>query len=370
MTKGAQRVKLSPRDKGRSMIWLHGASLGDINALSPLGVRLQAQGEDLLMSAVTESGRARIQQLFPRSPFIRPPLLSPWRAKRICEDWSPKLLILERLELWPPWLRVARAQGLPVVVVNGHISVRSLRISPILRASFAGLSLFCGRTQRDLDRAIHLGLPPERGCVTGDSKYDRILSAPIQAPDVTLRDAIGSLSLVIGCLHQDEEEAALTALASYLSTSPSRRALIAPRYLSRISAIEAAARRLKISTKRRSEGAGGCPAQLCLLDSYGELASIYALAPIAIIGGTFGRRGGQNILEPARWEKPVIFGPRAPLLEERALEGAGGYRVTSWAEAITLSERPLVAPSLSQLRERLGGALSRQWSQLGAAGLI
>ena len=355
------------------MIWLHGASLGDLNALTPMGARLQREGYALLVSAVTESGRARARSIFPEAPLVRPPLLSSWRARRLIHRWAPRLLLLERLELWPRWLSASAREGLPVVVLNGRVGERTLQIRSLLRAGSSRLALFCAQSGEDAARALQLGVPEDKIYATGDSKYDQILQRCAEPPSAELRGVLGSLQLVIGCLHRDEEAPALRALAPFLRARSGLRVLIAPRYMSRIPALQRRLSRLGVSSVRRSENKPlGAQGGVCLLDSYGELASVYQLAPVALIGGTFGRRGGQNILEPARWGVPVIFGPGAPSPERAALADTGGLLATDWEQAFTAAfERPLSAPpSLQVLRRRLCGAFERQWAALIAAGLL
>ena len=143
--------------------------------------------------------------------------------------------------------------------------------------------------------------------------------------------------------------------------------------MNRIPSLQRRLSRLGISSVLRSaERPLGKRGGVYLLDSYGELASIYQLASVAIVGGTFGRRGGQNILEPARWGVPVIYGAGAPLPEKAALAGSGGYLATDWEHAFTVAfERPISAPpSLQGLQRMLCGALERQWTALISAGLL
>ena len=141
---------------------------------------------------------------------------------------------------------------------------------------------------------------------------------------------------MIGSLHPDEEDAAITSLSrTELS------AVIAPRYIRRAPALERACRRLGLSVSRRSRDRA--PRRIRILDTYGELGAAYGLAPISIIGGTFGRRNGQNLVEAAAHNNRIIHGPRTANieLERAALSDCGAVEVSTWAEAFQCAERDL-----------------------------
>lgn len=315
-------------------IWLHGASVGDARALAPL---IAALGEHrLLLTVGTASGRAVARGLYPHLPVHpRPVDCPPWPARAL-RQVRPRVVVLEYLELWPAFMRACARADVPVVVVDGRVSHRSLRVRGLLRATAARVSRFCAQTPGDAARAAQLGVPPDRISVTGNGKHDAAAAYPM--PSAALAAAVGPVDVVIGSLHPDEEAAALPALAA-----SGLRALIAPRYPRRVPALEARARGLGVSTSRRSAGGGG---RWVLLDTLGELAAAYALGQVAVIGGTFGRREGQNLVEPARHGRPIVHGPRVAnvRLEVDALAGRGASQVSSWAEAFSVARAKLTAP--------------------------
>ena len=293
--------------------WLHGASLGDINSLAPFVQLLHDTAYSQvsphpILSAVTRSGLGQISRIFPTLKHYWAPILPapyPWY---IYLQNRPSLLLLERLELWPHWLSSWSRQGVRCCVINGLISPRTLRARAFLRSSFQRLDLFLAQREIDAERAVYMGTPSARVFLCGSSKYDAILARKL--PNATpLHLQLGRYDLVIGCLASDEEDFALTALSQ-----TSLRALIAPRHLSRVPSIIRKARSLGVTTTLRSSighrhQSTAHSAQWVILDTYGELSSAYQLAPFAIIGGTFGRRGGQNMIEAAMSGARVNIGP-------------------------------------------------------------
>lgn len=310
------------------------------------------------VSAVTRGGQQMAAQLF-EGCSRGPAPIGLWPGRAVARV-APRLLVLEYLELWPAWIAAVTRAGGRVAVVDGRITRRSLRIRPLLRRAAARLDLFCARTEADAAAAEALGVAPGRIRVTGNGKYDGVPLAP-PVPSAALRAAVGPRDVVIGSLHPDEEGDALTALAS-----SGLRALIAPRYPRRAAAIERRARRLGVAVGRRSVGAAD--ARWAVLDTIGELAAAYALAPVAIVGGTFGRRGGQTLIEPAAHGVPVIHGPQIGnvAVEAEALAERGAWRVGDWRQACVMaSDRRLdPGPDPRPALARLTGATGRNLDAL------
>ena len=239
-------------------------------------------------------------------------------------------LILEYLELYPGWIAECNRLGLPVAVVDGRVTHKSLRIKRYLNGAASALRLFCARSDTDAARARRLGVPAASICVTGNGKYDGYpLSEQSQKDELSYR--YGRPDVVIGSLHPDEQSDALHALAQFKF-----RALIAPRYVRQRNGIVALAERLGLSISLHSRG--DAPKQIHLLDTYGELASAYGAAPINIVGGSFGRRCGQNLFEAALHNNVVIHGPSTEisLMRSSAFRHHGAYEVSSWEAAFSL----------------------------------
>ncbi len=308
------------------------------------------------ISAQTQSGREQIERALPGRSYGRPPLDIPPLPSRALKKIRPQLLVLEYMELWPAWVRACHRAQIPVAIVDGHITQRSLRIRPLLHRAASRLSAFCAQREADAEAARRLGVSPSRIWITGNGKYDGIPLNPPQ-PSPTLRAAIPPRDLIVGSLHPDEENACLSALASSgLST------LIAPRYPRRSAALLHHAARLGIPARLRSQP--GPPTPWIILDTLGELAAAYALGRVVIMGGSFGRRGGQNLIEAAAQGRSVIHGPETEniSLEVEALAGHGAWGVKSWSQALerahTCLQEPYPDPRAAL--KRLQGATTRQ----------
>ncbi|MBM4291990.1 MAG: hypothetical protein FJ138_11550 [Deltaproteobacteria bacterium] len=347
-------------------IWLHGASHGDHAALRPLGERARGAGYALTLSAVTAAGRARAEALWPHAHHRPAPLL--WGAARALRDHplgAPRALLLELLELWPPWSAAWARAGVPQAVVNGRVSPGTLRARALLRPSFARLDLFLAQTPLDADRALHMGAHPDRVRVCGNPKHDDA-GAPPPPPAEALRgyaERLGGLDVVLGAL-RPEDERALLACAHLLR---GRRALIAPRYPARAPALAAALRRRGLPCLLRSalDAPPGAQPPLLVLDTLGELAGAYALAPAAVVGGGWGARP-QGLLEPARAGAALAFGPAAAARLGAEAAAAGGRCAPTLAHALAHAlHAPPLTPAAHAARaarlRALEGAAARAW---------
>lgn len=314
---------------GSGSVWLHGASVGDARALGPLlgALGTTPLGPALRLTIGRAAGRAAAGGWYPGLPVDVPPWPFGPAADRYLARHRVGLLVLEYLELWPSWVRAAARRRIPVAVVDGRVTARSLRIAPLLRRAAGRIALFCAQAPEDAAGAIALGVPPDRVHVTGTGKHEHVAAPPAPSPELTA--ALGRFDVVVGSLNPAEVGAATSALAAFRG-----RILFAPRYTASVPALVAAARRHGRRCRLRSAGAG--EAEWVILDTVGELAAAYALGRFAIAGGTFCAREGQNLVEAAAHGKPVIHGPRIAHVREEAaaLAGRGGHAVDGWSAAV------------------------------------
>ncbi|MBL8113026.1 MAG: 3-deoxy-D-manno-octulosonic acid transferase, partial [Acidobacteria bacterium] len=237
------------------------------------------------------------------------PLDVPYAVRRFFREAAPRLLVLVETELWPFVLLEAARQRVPVLLVNGRISERStLRLSRLqvwLKDALGAITRVAARTPADAARFLELGLPESRVFVGGDLKYDKPLAEePAFAPELS-RLANGRPVVVAGSFANGEIPLFLDALDAL----PGVFAVIAPRQPATFDAVSALVS-ARFPTARRSAiaEAPGDP-RVLILDSLGELAGTYRLGDVAVLGGTFEDRGGHDVLEPLRAERPVILGP-------------------------------------------------------------
>ncbi len=319
--------KTEPADR-RGGVWMHAVSVGEVGVAATLARRLP-EGEPGLVTTITPTGQTLAERAFGGRaavaylPFdLGPPVT------RFFRRFAPRALILVEGDYWPLVLRGAVGRGLPVAVVNGRVGDRSFRrmrrLRRLLRPLLGRVSRFGVQSEADAERLRELGVPAERVTVTGNLKYETPEPPSTPEVDAAIRALAGGRPvLVAGSTMQEgtqvEEDA---VLAAFRSAGGGERALlvIAPRHPERW---DDAAQRLAASGlawARRSalapvedqaedQAEDGARVDVLLLDSLGELASIYRLAAGAFIGGTLVPTGGHNPLEAARWGVPVAVGP-------------------------------------------------------------
>ena len=340
-------------------VWLHGSSLGDVNALRALTGHFARQQCSIICSACTQSGKARWQSLLDDPHFLPrahlnllpAPLWSRRRALQYLHQEKPDLLILELLEIWPPWVQSWIKAGVRVVVVDGRISKNTLKYRFYLAQSFRVLSLFLAQTPLDAERAIYMGCPPERVEVCGDAKFDSLLFSQVSDQDndeqVTIQnkhDQKSLFDLILASTRSKDEKHLIKPLKEHLDKANLSKVLIAPRQLKTVPRLLHRLRHNNLRYKvLNSEDLNNLEClqtikndstQLWILNCYGYLSKLYTYAHCTVIGGTFYNQG-QNLIEAAQAGCGVIYGPKVE--KQRAqveMISKGGYSVRSWQEAL------------------------------------
>jgi 3-deoxy-D-manno-octulosonic-acid transferase len=326
---------------GEPRIWLHGASAGDLLALSPMIRELRARlpGCSIILSTTTNTGYMMASERL--ASYVDALIYGPYdllgATRRAARAIRPDLLVLEYTEIWPNLIRACKDVGARIALANGRFSQahigRYRLLFSIIGNPLREIDLFLMREDEEAERALGLGAPLERVWVTGNTKFDALApesAAPQQ--NSPLRDALGlprsSPVLIAGSTHDGEEEELLRVYRNLLKDHPDLRLVIAPRYIDRAGRVAALVREAGLSVGLRSEGnrSGG---QVVVLDTIGELPQAYALATLVFVGGSFTKRGGQNILEPAAQGRPVLFGPHMENFHDsvQVLVGRGGIQV-------------------------------------------
>jgi len=389
---------------GRNGLWIHAVSVGEVGVAATLAQALPPE-IPLLITTVTPTGQARARELFGagsprRAEVAYLPFDLGFAISRFFVRFSPRALVLVEGDYWPLLLREARRRGLPVAVVNGRIGDRSFRrmrrLRAILRPLFSAVGSFGVQSAADRDRLAALGLPAERIAVTGNLKFES--SEPARKPELeaALRWLAGGRPiLVAGSTMPGEEEQVLAAWER--AGGPGRALLLlAPRHPERWAEVDALLRSRGLEVVRRSALEPSPPAplpspshpgpgrgeslrkkaSLVLLDSLGELASLYSLAAAAFIGGTLVRKGGHNPLEAVQFGVPVAVGPSMENFREMAeqFDRARAWRRAADADALgeiwkgwlddPASAREQGARA-AQLVEENRGALEKTLAMLG-----
>ncbi|HUJ27888.1 MAG TPA: 3-deoxy-D-manno-octulosonic acid transferase [Myxococcales bacterium] len=337
-------------------VWLHGASAGDVLGLVPVIRELKAMHPSvrIIVSAITDSGAAMAQQklqgLCELVTFL--PYDLPGACRRTLAALRPDVLVVEYTELWPQLLHAASRAGVKLALTNGRLRPRNVpRYRLLFRAAGNLLELFdvlMMRSDEEAERALSLGAPRDRLHVTGNTKFDALAVSVPAEQDEKLRAALGLRGerlWVCGSTHEGEEQALLRVFKVLRAQHPDLRLLIAPRYIERAGRVLTLARSMGLSARLRSQQPGGSE-EVVILDTIGELVRAYQLATVVFVGGSFGRRGGQNILEPAACGKPVLFGPRMENFADSVavLVGRGGLQVRNSLALLQLMRDLLARP--------------------------
>jgi 3-deoxy-D-manno-octulosonic-acid transferase len=317
------RVARMREEGGLPVIWLHAVSVGEVLAVSRLVSELDFSlpAYRLFISTTTATGQALAQERFGVSRVFYCPLDLPWAVNSYLKALEPRMLILAESELWPNLLSQCFRWRIPVVIVNARVSDRSwprykmmkLLWKPLLRQ----LNAVLAQTDLDAQRMTALGCAPQRVLVAGNLKFD-VRSAEETDATILLRKlAVGVRLVVAGSTLEGEEAVLLDAWPRLLEADPNLVLILAPRHPERFSAVALRVGRSPFPWVRRSDWPSKPaykleplhPGEIVLLDSIGELASVYSLASFAFVGGSLFPSGGHNPLEPAQFGVPIVMGP-------------------------------------------------------------
>ncbi|HET7438615.1 MAG TPA: 3-deoxy-D-manno-octulosonic acid transferase, partial [Nitrospira sp.] len=356
----------------RPLVWMHAVSLGEVVAITPLVKELHRRHPDhrFVVSTATETGRDAVRQrLAGIAEHLYAPLDFPWSVSRAVARLRPALYVFIETELWPNLLRYLSNRGVPTIMVNGRLSSRSFArqqwwpVRSFYGAMLRSLRLCLMQSDRDAERIISLGADPKSVRRTGNIKFDQPLptSNGQKVTKASLGIAEEAPLIVAGSTHPREEDMLVEAYTSIIKRYPTARLLLAPRHIERAEAVEAMIRDRGLTVRRRStwdhsSGKEGGGAQVVILDTRGELALVYQEATVAFVGGTLIPIGGHNLLEPAFWGKPVLFGPYTDHCVEIAdllVQAGGGRRVT---QVDDLTQQLLQLFEQPEMRARMGQA--------------
>jgi 3-deoxy-D-manno-octulosonic-acid transferase len=369
-------------------IWIHAVSVGEVLAAIPFGRELKQRypARSVFVSTTTDTGQRLARERFDFADGVFYfPLDFRAAVRRAFRTIRPALVVIVETEIWPNFLREARDRNVPVVFINARISERSFRRSKAWRHVSFGFyeevlgdaTLFLAQSDADAERLDEMGAPPDRVVVTGNLKYDgeppavgafvKWLAGETQAQE---RWPV----VVAGSVVADEEEAVLAAYD--IVQRQWRRALLvlAPRKPDRFDVAARIVADRGWKAVRRSTLDLDRPldenADVLILDSIGELGGMYSIADAIFVGGSLVDAGGHNILEPAWFERPPVFGPSMENFRDMAQlfssEGAGIQVRTgeqlgkTWVQLIRdTAVRDRMGKKAKELAEKNRGATKR-----------
>ena len=314
-----------PKLPEQHRIWVHCASVGEVLLARTLVAKLESEypDADIVISTVTSTGRETAMSHLPGHTVFYFPLDFSLVVRRVLRRIRPTAVVLVELEMWLNFLAIARRRSVPVVIVNGRITERSVRgygrFGPLARCLFDRVQHYAVQNETYARRIEAFGVDRARISVCSTMKYDTVVTEV--APELLneLRDALrlrpDDTIIVAGCTRPGEDE----LFIDYLKQRPpdrSVRLILAPRHTTNADAVERLidaagllpVRKTAIDSGSAPEGFENGP-HVILIDTTGELASIYAVASIVFVGGSITEHGGHNMIEPAALGKPVILGP-------------------------------------------------------------
>lgn len=356
---------LPPRGGKRPCLWVHGVSVGEILSVRFLLKRFQEEFPewDVVLSTTTRAGLEVGRKHYAGTNVVSYPFDLSYLVGKAFDRLRPDLILIVEHELWPNFLWHAEARQVPVAIVNGRMSERSLRGYERLRRFVAwpppGIVEYCVEDQVSADAYHRLGVPPERIHVTGNLKFDNC-----SAPTPGLREELGlganDWVMVASSTHSGEEAVLLDAFLPLRGADAQARLILVPRRTERTPEISALVRarglevvlwselKLRLASGERSPWRG----EVVVVDTMGELDRISTAGDVVFVGGTLVPFGGHNVIAPAGQGRPVIIGPHyhnfrsvvAAFLEREAL--------------VVAQDAPDLARKLEELKRNSAGAVA------------
>jgi 3-deoxy-D-manno-octulosonic-acid transferase len=363
-----------PRPDG-PLVWMHGASVGELLSILPMIERIRSRDISVLVSSGTLASAGLAEERLPPGVIHQfAPIDLPQFVKRFLDHWQPDLALFVESDLWPNLIMAASARDIPLILVNGRVSERSFqrwRLAPRTIGALLGRFDLClAQSAEDAARYARLGAP--RYVTTGNLKLDA--PAPPADPDKlqALKAAIWMRPVVAAAsTHPGEETVVIDAHRRLMHTFPGLLTVLAPRHPDRGQGISDIARVAGLKAALRSRGElPDRSTQIYIVDTLGELGLVYRVAPIVFIGGSLVGHGGQNPIEAAKLGAAILHGPHVWNFSEiyTALDATGGAELVTDAGKLTLrigswlkdtEARDKAAQTALKAMDTLAGALDR-----------
>lgn len=354
---------------GRPRIWIHAVSVGEVGVASAICKELFRRHPEaaIFVSTLREQGLARIRELLGDSvTCFFAPLDLVGATRRALRMVQPDVLALLETEIWPNLIVGAKRMGIRTIIANGRISVRSIKryqkVSALMRYTLSHVDAFSMISAADAKRLQSIGADPVRMSIGGNAKFD--IADPMENQQAgqwakKLFDVEDDACVfVAGSTRYPEEQMVLEAFVRFRRHCPGSVLILAPRHIERTEQVRQWVADHGLSCQLRSQidpATNPRCAPVVILDTMGELSDIYGMADMVFCGGSLVPKGGQNILEPALWGKPVIFGPSMEDFAEATemiQSNGGGVLVRNVEEminvAIEWANSPHIARSVGE----------------------
>ena len=313
------------------IVWAHGASIGETQALLPLVEALVRAGVPVVVTSGTRTSAEILERRLPPGALHQyVPLDVPRYVRRFLDHWRPRLVLFAESEIWPTILVELERRAIPLALVNGRMSDRSyrgwMRAPRTAEALFSRFALCLAQSEGDAERLAALGAPV--AAAAGNLKFDvPALPADPAAVEALSSRLAGRPIWMAASTHPGEEEIVVAAHLALRAQKPGLLTLLAPRHPARGEEIASYAYSAGLGVTRRSQGeAAEAAPDIHLVDTVGELGLFYRVAPLVLMGGSLVPHGGQNPIEPARLGAAVLHGPHVGNFLDiyAALDDSGG----------------------------------------------
>jgi 3-deoxy-D-manno-octulosonic-acid transferase len=362
------------------LVWIHGASVGEVLAAAALIERLRALNARILLTSGTVTSAAIVAKRFPPDIIHQyVPYDSPRYVARFLDHWRPSLALFIESDLWPNLILSSAARRLPMVLINGRMSHRSFprwqRVNATISALLGRFDICLAQSRVDAERFAALGSP--NVIVTGNLKLD----VPAPPADSAKLERLMSVTrgrpiIVAASTHPGEEDMLVDAHRALAGLFPSLLTVVVPRHPDRGETIARTigATGLRVGLRSHEELPTAAN-DLYIADTMGELGLFYRLASIVFMGGSLVPHGGQNPIEAVKLGASIVHGPHVFNFSDvyEALDGAGGARLAADPEALVRQLGQLLADPVARdasvaastrVVEQLGGALERTLTAL------
>jgi 3-deoxy-D-manno-octulosonic-acid transferase len=369
------------RTSYRQCVWLHAVSVGEVNLLASTLRELASRRPDVecVISTTTKAGYDLAVKKYADYTVFYCPLDFSWAVDRAMRRIRPELLVLAELELWPNLITAAKLRGVKVAIINGRLSDKSFRgysrLRPLVAKVLRKADLIAAQNVETADRFLKLGAAPAAIVSTGSLKFDGVQTDRNNSRTRELRSLAhfgdDDQVFLVGSTQDPEEAMAVRIFQGLVTEFPRLKLVLVPRHPQRFDEVAEMLDRSGTTWIRRSEltpnDSNKYP--VILVDTVGELGAWWGTTTVGFVGGSFGNRGGQNMLEPAAYGVATCFGPNTWNFRDivsQLLKADGAEVVHSEAELATFVRRALENPTWAvELGQR---ARQLVVSQQGATG--
>lgn len=359
-----ERLGAAPVRGARPCLWLHAVSVGETRAAQPLIKALLEHypEHDLLLTHMTPTGRATGAELFGKEPRVRQcylPYDLPWCVRRFLRRAQPQIGLMMETEVWPNAVQISTKWGVPMLLVNARLSEKSARgygkLGALSRNTFGAFAAVGAQTEADAQRLRAFGATCE---VTGNLKFEVATTPEMRQRGQAFRAKAGARPILLAASTREGEEAMLLAAFARHAAADTLLVLV-PRHPQRFNEVAQLVQNQGLTLARRNDEAEPITAQtrVWLGDSMGEMVAYFAMADVAIIGGSWLPLGGQNLIEACAVGVPVILGPHTFNFAQasvQAIEAGAALRCADLDEAMKAAERLLKAPEPSKAMSEAG----------------